>query len=340
MTIFHLRPPTEADIPELVTLLNTCWRELTGNEGTTEASLRTDWATPGFDPTTDYQVASTPTGELVGAASLFMRAPYVTHNMTVQVHPNWRGLGIGSALTEWAEQRTSEQLVLAPPEAHVTVNSGTLSTHQQAVDLLLARGYHLLRSFHEMHIVMDAPPPLPIWPPGLTVRPMHPEQDRLAAYHAHHDAFRDHFGYVPAVFEEDYPRWWHHLTEHPHYDPSTFFLVMDGEAIAAFAFCYPADYEMPDLAWIDALGVQRGWRRQGLALALLQHVFGEMYHRGVRRVGLAVDSDSLTGATRLYTKAGMSTFRQWDRYEKELRAGQDLRTQTLSAPAVSASKTS
>ena len=48
------------------------------------------------------------------------------------------------------------------------------------------------------------------------------------------------------------------------------------------------------------------------------------------KVGLGVDGASLTGATRLYEKAGMHIFRQFDAYEKDLRPGEDLSTQALS----------
>ena len=66
-----------------------------------------------------------------------------------------------------------------------------------------------------------------------------------------------------------------------------------------------------------------------IALALLQHVFGEFYKRKGYKVGLGVDGQSLTGATRLYEKAGMHIFRQLDAYEKVLRPGQDISTQAL-----------
>ncbi|MCX6049182.1 MAG: GNAT family N-acetyltransferase, partial [Chloroflexi bacterium] len=83
------------------------------------------------------------------------------------------------------------------------------------------------------------------------------------------------------------------------------------------------------MAWVSDLGVRRPWRRQGLALALLHHAFGEFYRRGIKKVGLGVDASSLTGATKLYEKAGMSVFRQHDSYEKELRSGKDLVTQMI-----------
>jgi GNAT superfamily N-acetyltransferase len=87
--------------------------------------------------------------------------------------------------------------------------------------------------------------------------------------------------------------------------------------------------EDPTIAWIDELGVLRPWRRKGIGLALLHQVFGAFHRRGKYRVGLGVDGGSLTGATRLYEQAGMHVFRQMDAYEKDLRSGKDISTQTL-----------
>ena len=79
------------------------------------------------------------------------------------------------------------------------------------------------------------------------------------------------------------------------------------------------------------LSVRRPWRRKGLGMALLYHSFGEFYRRGTRKVGLDVDSQNLTGATRLYERVGMRVNRQYDSYEKELRPGIELSTQSLSS---------
>jgi ribosomal protein S18 acetylase RimI-like enzyme len=77
--------------------------------------------------------------------------------------------------------------------------------------------------------------------------------------------------------------------------------------------------------------VRRPWRKRGLGLALLNHSFGEFYRRGYRRVGLGVDAQNLTGALRLYEKAGMRAdpARRFSVYEKELRLGVDLAVETL-----------
>lgn len=83
------------------------------------------------------------------------------------------------------------------------------------------------------------------------------------------------------------------------------------------------------MGYVHTLGVRRDWRRRGIALALLRHSFGKFYRRGVCKVSLHVDAKSLTGATRLYEKAGMHVDRQSHHYEKELRPGKDLSTRSV-----------
>ena len=60
------------------------------------------------------------------------------------------------------------------------------------------------------------------------------------------------------------------------------------------------------------------WRQRGLGLALLRHAFGEFYRRGQPRVGLGVDAQNPTGATRLYERAGMHIAYEAVAFEKEL----------------------
>ncbi|HIE55100.1 MAG TPA: GNAT family N-acetyltransferase [Chromatiaceae bacterium] len=76
------------------------------------------------------------------------------------------------------------------------------------------------------------------------------------------------------------------------------------------------------------LGVTRPYRQRGLGLALLQHSFRQLYQRGQKGVSLGVDADSLTGATRLYEKAGMTVHRRYLEFSKLLRPGRDITTQS------------
>jgi ribosomal protein S18 acetylase RimI-like enzyme len=70
--------------------------------------------------------------------------------------------------------------------------------------------------------------------------------------------------------------------------------------------------------------VRRPWRNRGLGLALLRHAFAEFQRRGVRKVSLSVDAESITGAPRLYGRAGMRVRESYAIYLKELRPGTDL----------------
>jgi GNAT superfamily N-acetyltransferase len=247
----------------------------------------------------------------------------------VRVHPeNW-GRGIGTALLRWGEARARERIVEAPEGARVTIGAGTISTNETAHDLLQAEGWQMIRHFFDMHIEFGSPPPAPQWPTGIVVRTLRPGQDEEAVFRAIEEAFRDHWGYVEAPFEERFQRFMHFLNNHPDYDPSLCFMAMAGDEVAGVALCMPKTTEYPDMAWVEDLGVRRPWRKQGVGLALLHHSFGEFYWRGIRKAGLGVDGSNLTGALRLYHRAGMHQAVQFDGYEKELRAGKDLATQSI-----------
>ena len=106
-------------------------------------------------------------------------------------------------------------------------------------------------------------------------------------------------------------------------------MAWSGEEIAGISLCWPKGEGDPEKGYIGILGVRRAWRGKGLGLALLQHSFVEFYRRGKKQATLHADAENITGALRLYTKAGMHIHRQFDNYEKELRAGEELSTQTL-----------
>ena len=124
------------------------------------------------------------------------------------------------------------------------------------------------------------------------------------------EAFADHWGYVPRSFED----WMQAVVQADNFDPTLTFIACDGNEVAGVAVC-----RHRDIAWVGQLAVRRPWRKRGLGLALLLQAFNEFYQRGDRTVGLGVDAQSLTGATRLYEKAGMRVTRRYDTYEKVIR---------------------
>jgi ribosomal protein S18 acetylase RimI-like enzyme len=119
------------------------------------------------------------------------------------------------------------------------------------------------------------------------------------------------------------------MTGYEGFDPTLWFVAMDGEEIAGISLCRDRSFNDPDVGWVSTLGVRRPWRKRGVGLALLRQSFGELYRRGKHKVGLGVDAENLTGALRLYENAGMHIHQAFDRFEKEIRPGEEISVQSL-----------
>jgi ribosomal protein S18 acetylase RimI-like enzyme len=104
-------------------------------------------------------------------------------------------------------------------------------------------------------------------------------------------------------------------------DPSLWFLAQKGDQMVGTVLCRARE---DGSGWVGYLTVLRPWRKLGLGSALLQQAFAVFSQRDIRRIGLGVDGQSLTGAQRLYERAGMRVIMRIGRYEKELRQGRDL----------------
>ena len=190
-------------------------------------------------------------------------------------------------------------------------------------------GYQHIRSSYTMRINMDAPPPEPQWAPGITLRTCNPETDLEAVYRTVDEAFSDHFGHVDAPFEESFARFKHMMTGYEGFDPSLWFLAINGDEIVGISLCRKHAYDNPDVGWVNTLGVRRPWRKHGIGLALLRHSFCELYRRGRRMAGLGVDAQNLTGALRLYQNAGMHVHQAFEQFEKEIRPGKEISVRSL-----------
>lgn len=334
---YAMRAPTMDDLEAAVALFNRCSQALVGVREFDLDETRTEWSLPGFDLASDARLLHAPDGELVGYIEVWDQQPHVRPYVWGRVHPEHRGRGLGTRLLQWAEERARQAVPKAPHGARVTLLAHLLDRDHHAHNLFIACGFRLVRHSFRMEIEMTAPPPAPHWPPGLdgrtpiTLTTLRAGEERQVVQ-AVREAFKDHWGHVERPFEEMVARWTHWMETSEDFDPTLWFIARDGDQIAGMSLCAPKAPGYPGMGWVDTLGVRRPWRRRGLGLALLHHTFGEFYRRGYRQVGLDVDAASLTGATRLYKKAGMHVARRYDLFEKELRPGEEFSTQTLTTP--------
>jgi mycothiol synthase len=318
------------DMETVVDMLNAFSEAYLGINSFETDRVRNEWQTPGFDLDGDTRLVFSSKGKLAGYVEVWtISNPPVHPWVWGRSDPDYEGLGVGTYLMNWAEDRALRAIGRAPDGARVAYRAGTDTIVEPAKELLEDVGMQLIRHSFRMLIEMDEMPPETDWPEGIHMRIYNPDEDAAAVYQADVDAFRDHFGFIEQPFEKGFEHFMHHMTQEGTYDPSLWFLAMDGDEIAGICLCRKWGYEGKDIGYVSSLGVRRPWRRRGIGLALLQHSFREFYRHGKRKVSLGVDAENLTGALRLYEKAGMHIHRQFDLYEKELRPGVELSVQTL-----------
>ena len=328
---FTVRGATLEDVEASLGMYNLWAQKVIGeNEIDDVAAIRNEWVSPGFDPAEDIRLVFAPDGKLVGYIEVWTTAKPPVHPwIWGRVHPDYSGLGIGSWMLKWAEARAMNALNELPADLRFAPRIGIYSQAKESQELFADFGYRYIRSSYRMLIHLEALPPEPVWPKGIAVRAYNPQTDLEVVFRADQEVFRDHFGFVEESYEEGLARFEHFMTGYEEFDPSLCFIAWDGDEVAGICLCRPHSYDDLDLGYVSTLGVRRPWRKHGLGLAFLHHAFGEFYRRGKRKAGLGVDAENLTGALRLYEKAGMHVHMQFDSFEKELRPGKEISVQSL-----------
>ena len=104
----------------------------------------------------------------------------------------------------------------------------------------------------------------------------------------------DHHDLSPAKFREFYLR-------ARGVDPALWTLAWAGAELAGFVLAYPERGGDPRLGWVGTLGVRVGVAPPRPRVGAARSAFLALYERGLRRVGLGVDAENVTGAARACT---------------------------------------
>jgi ribosomal protein S18 acetylase RimI-like enzyme len=183
-----------------------------------------------------------------------------------------------------------------------------------------------------MRIDLSAPTPAAVWPQGVSLRTVDVESDLRDLVALYLETWRDHWGFIERPFDRALADWREGIEgEGERFDPTLWFLAVEGDEIVGVSLCNSHIAGDSTRGYIQGLGVRPAWRKRGIALAMLHHTFAEFRRRGFAAVELDMDSQNLTGALRVYERAGMRPIRQSVTYEKELRPGIDLATRELSS---------
>jgi mycothiol synthase len=308
---YTARTATLDDAEAVAELIAACQRAVGDRSGMTVEELLDDWQE--ITLSEDAVAVETPDGRIVAYADVINRS-YVSVSVYGYVHPDHRGRGLGSFLVAWGEEWARERMHQAPADARVVAQFYVNTADEPARRLLRKLGYMPVRGYYRMSVELDAVPPEPVWPEGTAVRAFVPDRDERPVYEAVEDAFRDVWGRPRGTFERFLG-----FTSTEGFDPGLWFVAEVGDDISGVCLCKVVGGR----GEVDVVAVRRPWRGRGLGLALLRHALGELYRRGVREVGLSVDAESLTGAPRLYGRAGLRVSSSYALFQKELRPGRE-----------------
>ncbi|WP_330173082.1 GNAT family N-acetyltransferase [Streptomyces sp. NBC_01498] len=293
---YHARPARADDVPAIHALITECDREVYERPRKDVGAIIADLGRPRLVPELDTVLVFDRTGSPAAWA-------WVDRRSEIDVHPEHRGRGLGTALLRWAQERGrqagADRLVQIVPDG----NAG-------AGALLRAWGYDPLLTSWLMEFRMPDEPALPRSPTGVSVRPYR-DGDGPAVHLLVEDAF-DEWQERRAAYEE----WALRTVERPAFAPDQSALAFaDGQLVGtALALDVPG----ADEGYLEQVAVRRSHRRLGIARLLLRHSFRAFHRAGRRSCTLWTHSD--TGAVDFYRAVGMGVRHNSTVFRKELRS--------------------
>jgi mycothiol synthase len=192
------------------------------------------------------------------------------------------------------------------PERTPLVYANTREKRVDLVTLLESMGMELERVFWVMERDLHAPLDEPRKVEGVAIRTYRRPEDNAAGTAAYNDSFQDHWDH----HDETVEMWTHQIAAPSRRPDLSWVAEIDAEPGKFGAFCLvvirPEENERSGRkeGWIELLGTTREWRGKGLGKSLLLHGLRSLRQDGMHTALLGVDSDSPTGANRLYEAVG------------------------------------
>lgn len=242
-------------------------------------------------------------GDLAGMAWIHLRPASTRARVTFLVHPDHRDGDVPRRLlTEVYERiRRMDAAGAVPDDATVEIGAQPHQAHR--VELLESEGFTPVRRFHELRRDLAHPLPPAALPEAVTVARWNQrwsEATRLA----HVEAFADHWGSAPP----DEEAWQHDYVGGANFRADLSLVAHSGDDVVGYllAHVWEQDWKVKGYreAWIGTLGTRRAWRGRGVASYLLLRCMHRMRTAGMEYAAIGVDSQSPTGADRLYAQLG------------------------------------
>ena len=227
------------------------------------------------------------------------------------VLPEWRGKGIGTAMLHWTEDRLRRLAAAQQPGGRCEFAANASSTESDARALLLHEGYQIAYTLLEMGISSSVPaPPATSLPAGI---------DLLAATPEHYSAIAASIGeayqdeYEGGRFGEVFDAAGYAASlSRPVHDPTLWQVAWEGSLVVGQVLPVIENGR----AELFEVSVRPGWRRRGLARALLLRALHSLRARGTGEIRIHTNKDFRTRASDLYRSVGFRVLKEFPRYRK------------------------
>jgi ribosomal protein S18 acetylase RimI-like enzyme len=298
-----MRPLLATDAPALHALIR---RSETADGipvATTIEEVEELFETSTFDPFEDARVVEAG-GDIVGYGRLW----HIPSGVRLErvyligvIDPGHRTRGLGRVMLDWQIERATEILAGYDHDLPRFIRAQAYEWQTDVDNLYRRAGLTPVRWIEELlRDLAHLPPVVP--PPGITLVPWRPEHQEPARQ-VSNSAFADHWGSTPRSVES-----WNETVNEFGVRLDLSWVAMNGDEVVGVVLNshYPGDEAISGRldGWIDLLAVLAGWRRRGVASALVNASLEAFREAGLTHAMIGVDGDNPTGASRLYRSLG------------------------------------
>lgn len=272
-------------------------------------------------------------GQIVGYAYVADKENSFVLETGGGIHPDYWNSDVGSMLIQWAWEEAFKLSENAPKGVRCVLQVNIFETDKEAIQLFESEGFVKVREWAHYGIQLENEYSLS---DHIKIRAfdLDNENDWDLVGPVQDAAFMDHWGAYslppvesaePEQTEEDNNEVESVLDFSYSNAQGYCFIAFIGDEVAGGILCNAKLVEFPNTGRVGSVFTNPKFRRKGVGKNLMLSAFNMFYQHGMHRVILDTDSQSFTDSSKFYTSLGMKIYHREFLYEKEIRAGEEIR---------------
>lgn len=312
---FHTNVARFEDLPELADLLSQVERLNNGSRIFSKEKLSDQLNSTLTVMNRDTQVVRDSFGKIVGFSWTALLPSLESADrcyVNGGVHPDFRGEGVGRQLLLWSIEHSKTLLGTCSSSYGQVIRVSHDINDLRSARLFDRFGFYPIRWFEDLVRPLSDLPPL--MKTSVFRVEMWPNDDStiVELLELKNSAFKDHWSST----EWSLKRWSDYLkSKSSRLDLSLVAKDVATDQAVGFLLTFEEKYDGeiwgPSVAMIEKIATLRSWRRRGVATALICNALISYSRKGFAHSVIGVDSESPSGANRLYRSLGFKSLQQF-----------------------------